>query len=256
MPSQQQANIERLWDKWRNDGDPEAYHQLVNHYIGIVDQIVLKMQPTISDQVTFDELRSHGMLGFLDALKKFDYQKGYQFETYASQRIRGSILDGLRQTDWIPRSVREKAKKIQMAYQELEQKYLRSVTDKEVSEYLHLSVEEFYQQLKETSFLHCLSLDEPVDFDQETTRKTLLEDPRQNLDEKINREFVRDVLAKSIDRLPEKEKLVITLYYYEELNITEISEILGLSPSRISQLHTKAIYRLRGALGRLKNHLL
>ncbi|TCS82964.1 FliA/WhiG family RNA polymerase sigma factor [Tepidibacillus fermentans] len=255
MQSQQEVNIEHLWEQWRHDENLEAYHQLVNYYIGIVDQIVLKMQPSISDQVTYDELRSHGMIGFLDALKKFDYQKGYQFETYASLRIRGSILDGLRQTDWIPRSIREKAKKIQRAYQELEQKYLRSVTDKEVSEYLHLSLEAFYQQLKETSFLHCLSLDEPIDFEQETTRATRLEDPRQNLDAKISREFVRDVLAKSIDRLPEKEKLVITLYYYEELNITEISEILGLSPSRISQLHTKAIYRLRGSLGRMKNQL-
>ncbi|WP_339063281.1 sigma-70 family RNA polymerase sigma factor [Tepidibacillus marianensis] len=111
MQCQQQVQTGHLWEQWRRYDDIDAYHQLVDHYLGLVDQIVLKMQKFISNQVTYDELKSHGMIGFLDALNKFDLEKGFQFETYASLRIRGSILDGLRQTDWVPRSVRDKAKK-------------------------------------------------------------------------------------------------------------------------------------------------
>jgi len=255
MQGQQQIQIVHLWEQWRHNDDIQAYHQLIDHYLGLVDQIVLKMKSFISSQVTYDELKSHGMIGFLDALNKFDIEKGYQFETYASLRIRGSILDGLRQTDWVPRSVRDKAKKIQKAYQDLEQQYLRSVTDYEISEHLNLSLEEFYQQIKDTNFLHCISLDEPIDSDLESTRGSLIVDTMQNIDEELNREFIKDILSQSIDRLPEKERIVVTLYYYEGFTITEISEILKLSTSRISQLHTKAIYRLRGSLGRMKKQL-
>ncbi len=255
MKSQQQKNVNELWENWREYDDSDAYQQLVEHYIRIVDQVVGKMKSNISTVVTFDELKSHGMLGFLDALKKFDYKRGLQFETYASLRIRGSILDGLRENDWIPRSIREKAKKIEKAYHELEQQYLRTVTDEEIIEYLHIDKDEFYQNLQETSAMNYLSLDEPLDDEHSSTRKEMISDNKEIIDDKLNQEFLKDILAKSIDRLPEKEKIVISLYYYEELNLTEISEVLGLSTSRISQLHTKGIYRLRGSLGRQKKNL-
>jgi len=164
-------------------------------------------------------------------------------------------LDGLRDNDWIPRSIREKAKKIEKAYQELEQKNLRSVSDHEVMEHLNMQHEEFYQCIKETSFLNVLSLDEPIEKEQENTRKNLLADSKAVIDDNLNKEQQKLILAGAINRLPDKEKLVITLYYYEELNLTEIADILGLSTSRISQMHTKAIYRLRGALGRQKKNL-
>jgi len=255
MESQQQLQAEQLWIKWREYDDSNAYQQLVEHYIRLVDQIVLKMKGNLSNQVTYDELKSHGMIGFLDALQKFDYKRGLQFETYASLRIRGAILDGLRKNDWVPRSVRDKAKKIEKAYYELEQKQLRSVTDQEVMEYLNMDEKAFYQSLKETSFMNCISLDEPIDKEQEQTREMLITDDKALIDEKMDQQFVKEVLVKAIERLPEKEKMVVSLYYYEELSLTEISEVMGLSTSRISQLHTKAIYRLRGSLGRQKKHL-
>lgn len=255
MKTQEQLNVYELWVKWREYDDSAAYEQLVENYIGLVDHIVRKMKVNLSSQVTYDELKSHGMLGFLDALKKFDYNRGLQFETYASLRIRGAILDGLRENDWVPRSIRDKAKKIEKAYQELEQTYLRSVSDEEIMEHLNMDKPEFYQSLQETSFMNCISLDEPIDDEKENTRKSIISDSKEMIDDKIDKQHTKDVLSLAIDRLPEKEKLVVSLYYYEELNLTEISEILGLSTSRISQLHTKAIYRLRGSLGRQKKHL-
>ena len=251
----QKLNVEELWENWREYDDSQSYHQLVEHYIGIVDQIAYKMKGNLSSLVTMDELKSHGMIGFLDALKKFDHKRGLQFETYASLRIRGAILDGLRKNDWVPRSVREKAKKIEKAYYELEQKYLRSVTDQEVMEHLGMEQKEFYHSIQETSFMSCISLDEPVDEDQERTRSTLMADMKDTINEELDKSHLREVLMKAIERLPEKEKLVVSLYYYEELSLTEISEVIGLSTSRISQLHTKAIYRLRGSLSRQKKEL-
>lgn len=255
MECQQKLNIDELWYAWSIEKDKNAYLKLVDNYLGIVDLVVKKMKPNLSNQVSYDELKSSGMLGFLDALNKFDYKRGLQFETYASLRIRGAILDGLRENDWIPRSIRDKSKKIEKAYQKLEQKYLRSVTDLEIMDYLEITQEEFYQSLQETAFMSYLSLDDSIDDDQEITRKSLLTDSTDLIDETINQQYHKEVLIDAIKRLPEKEKLVISLYYYEELNFTEISEVLNLSSSRISQLHTKAIYRLRGALGRQKKNL-
>ncbi|GBF11627.1 FliA/WhiG family RNA polymerase sigma factor [Tepidibacillus infernus] len=255
MKSLEQQKINQLWQSWRDNDDPKAYEELVEHYMRLVEQIVNKMKKSLSNQVTFDELKSHGVIGLLDALTKFDPHRGLQFETYASLRIRGAILDGIRENDWIPRSIREKAKKIERAYQELEQKFLRSVSDLEVTQYLGMELDEFYQSIKETAFLSYISLDEPIDEEGENTRLSMLSDSRQVIEEKINQQNLKDILSKAIDRLPEKEKLVVSLYYYEELNLTEISEILELSTSRISQLHTKAIYRLRGSLSRQKKNI-
>ncbi len=255
MRSQQQLDINDLWQLWSENNDESAYQQLVENYIGLVDQVAKKIIPNMSSQVTFDELKSSGMIGFLDALKKFDYKRGLQFETYATLRIRGSILDGLRENDWIPRSIREKSKKLEKAYHELEQKYLRSVTDLEVMNFMGMEEKEFYLSLQETSYMNYLSLDESIDDDHEITRTSLLPDYTDIIDEKINKDHEKEILTNAINRLPEKEKLVVSLYYYEELNLTEISEIMNLSTSRISQLHTKAIYRLRGSLGRQKKNL-
>ena len=251
----QQLDTYQLWQSWRISGDDQAYQQLVELYISLVDQIAAKMKKNLSSLITFDEIRSHGLMGLLDALKKFEYDRGIQFETYASLRIRGAILDGIRENDWVPRSIREKAKKIEKAYQELEQLHLRSVTDHEVMEHLNLDVHEFNQNIKDTSWMNFISLDEPIDEESEHSKISNLPDMVDPIDQAMDHQFLRDILAQAIARLPEKEKLVVSLYYYEELNLTEIAEVLKLSVSRISQLHTKAIYRLRGALGRQKKQL-
>ncbi len=252
----QQLDTYQLWQSWRISGDEQAYQRLVELYINLVDQIAAKMKKNLSSLITFDEIKSHGLMGLLDALKKFEYDRGIQFETYASLRIRGAILDGIRENDWVPRSVREKTKKIEKAYQELEQVHLRSVSEEEVMKHLNFDEVEFNQNIKVASWMNFISLDEPIDEDSDHSKLSNLPDTDDPIDKAMEQQFLKEVLAQAITRLPEKEKLVVSLYYYEELNLTEIAEVLKLSVSRISQLHTKAIYRLRGALGRQKKQLL
>ncbi|MBO9610801.1 MAG: FliA/WhiG family RNA polymerase sigma factor, partial [Paenibacillaceae bacterium] len=202
------------------------------------------------------DLSSFGIMGLIDAIDKFDYKRGLQFETYASWRIRGAIIDGLRQGDWVPRSVREKAKKIEDAYQKLEQHYLRSVTDSEISSYLQISENEFQQMLQDIAVTSICSIDDPIrEEDSETRLSLLIDEKAKNPEYKVNEFFLKESLAKAIERLTEKERTVVSLFYYDDLSLSEIAEVMSLSPSRISQLHSKAILRLRGSLGRFKSQL-
>jgi len=202
-------------------------------------------------------LYSNGVMGLIDAIEKFDYERGLQFETYASWRIRGSIIDGLRQGDWVPRSVRDKAKRIEEAYQLLEQKYLRSVSDAEISSYLNVSENEYNVMLQEIAVTTICSLEDPIREEESETRLSLLVDEKaKNPDYKVHEFYLKESLMKGIERLTPKERTVISLFYYEELSLSEIAEVMSLSPSRISQLHSKAILRLRGALAKNKDQLL
>ena len=202
-------------------------------------------------------LASNGVMGLIDAIEKFDYRRGLQFETYASWRIRGAIIDGLRQGDWVPRSVREKAKKIEEAYQHLEQQYLRSVTDAEISSYLEVSEKEFVHMLQEIAVTTVCSLEDPIREEESETRLSLLIDEKaKNPDYKVHEFYLKESLVRGIERLTAKERTVVSLFYYEELSLSEIAEVMCLSPSRISQLHSKAILRLRGALDKHKDQLM
>ncbi|WP_054958251.1 sigma-70 family RNA polymerase sigma factor, partial [Paenibacillus dakarensis] len=177
--------------------------------------------------------------------------------TYASWRVRGAILDSLRQGDWVPRSVREKAKKIESAYQQLEQKYLRSVSDSEMSDYLEVSEKEFRQMLQEVAVMTLNSLEDPIREEESETRMSLLVDEKaKNPDYKVHEFYLREALVKGINKLTEKERTVVSLLYYEDLSLSEIAEVMSLSPSRISQLHSKAILRLRGTLDKERDLLM
>ncbi|MCF6093811.1 FliA/WhiG family RNA polymerase sigma factor [Microaerobacter geothermalis] len=247
------------WVKWKKHDNKEAEDFLVNKYLPLVDYVVNRLAITMPKTIQRDELRSLGILGLLDAMKKYDYSRGLQFETYAMWRIRGNILDGIRENDWIPRSMREKLKKVEEAYTVLEQEKLRSVTDKEVSDFLGISEDELLHILSHSSMGTLLSLDEPISEEDQhqTSLQSTISDPNVESPERRAEWLgLKEVLSKTIDRLPEKEKLVISLFYYDELTLTEIAEVMGLSTSRISQLHSKAIYRMRAALEKLKSHLL
>lgn len=196
-------------------------------------------------------------MGLIDAIEKFDYKRGLQFETYASWRVRGAILDSLRQGDWVPRSVREKAKKIETAYQQLEQKYLRSVSDSEMSDYLDVTEKEFRHMLQEVAVMTLTSLEDPIREEESETRMSLLVDEKaKNPDHKVHEFYLREALMKGIGKLTPKERTVVSLLYYEDLSLSEIAEVMSLSPSRISQLHSKAILRLRGALDKDRDLLM
>jgi RNA polymerase sigma factor for flagellar operon FliA len=250
------ANLE-MWRAWKEEGDLEAKKRLIEQFLPLVDYVTNRMAIGLPKNVLKDDLASNGVMGLIDAIEKFDYCRGLQFETYASWRIRGSIIDGLRQGDWVPRSVREKAKRIEEAYQNLEQKYLRSVTDAEISQHLNISEKEFTNMLHEIAITTVCSLEDPIREEESETRLSLLIDERaKNPDHKAHEFFLKDSLISGIEKLTEKERTVISLFYYEELSLSEIAEVMSLSPSRISQLHSKAILRLRGALAKNKEQLL
>ncbi|MBO7746630.1 FliA/WhiG family RNA polymerase sigma factor [Paenibacillus sp. MWE-103] len=250
------SNIE-IWRKWKEDGDIEAKKRLIEQYLSLVDYVSNRMAIGLPKNVSKDDLASNGVMGLIDAIEKFDYRRGLQFETYASWRIRGAIIDGLRQGDWVPRSVREKAKRIEEAYQILEQQYMRSVEDAEISGYLNVTVKEFGVMLQEIAVTTVCSLEDPIRDEESETRLSLLVDEKaKNPDYKVHEFFLKESLVRGIDRLTEKERTVISLFYYEELSLSEIAEVMSLSPSRISQLHSKAILRLRGALEKQKDQLM
>ncbi|GFZ84040.1 RNA polymerase sigma-D factor [Paenibacillus marchantiophytorum] len=251
----QLANIE-LWKQWKEEGWVPAKQSLIESYLPLVDYVSSRLAIGLPKSVSKEDLSSFGVMGLIDAVEKFDYARGLQFETYASWRIRGSIIDGLRQGDWVPRSVREKAKKVEDAYQKLEQQYLRSVTDAEISAYLQVSETDFQQMLQDISITTVCSIDDPIREEDSETRLSLLVDEKaKNPEFQVNEFYLKDSLAKAIERLTEKERTVVSLFYFEELSLSEIAEVMCLSPSRISQLHSKAILRLKGVLGRFKNQL-
>lgn len=249
------ANID-AWKLWREEGSLEAKQALIETYLPLVDYVSNRLSIGLPKNVSKEDLASYGIMGLIDAIEKFDYQRGLQFETYGSWRIRGAMIDALRQGDWVPRSVREKAKKIEDAYQKLEQLYLRSVTDAEISEYLQVSEAEFHQMVQDIAVTTVCSIDDPIrEEDSETRLSLLIDEKAKNPESKINEFFLKETLAKAIERLTEKERTVVSLFYFEELSLSEIAEVMNLSPSRISQLHSKAILRLRGSLSRHKSQL-
>lgn len=249
------SNID-LWKQWKEEEILDAKKQLIEGYLPLVDFVANRLAIGLPKNVSKDDLTSFGIMGLIDAIEKFDYQRGLQFETYASWRIRGSIIDGLRQGDWVPRSVREKAKKVEEAYQKLEQKYLRSVTDEEISSYMQVSIGEFHQMVQDIAVTTVCSIDDPIrEEDSETRLSLLIDEKAKNPEEKVNEFYLKEMLAKSIERLTDKERTVVSLFYFEDLSLSEIAEVMSLSPSRISQLHSKAILRLRGSLGRYKGQL-
>lgn len=249
------TNIE-LWQAWREHGDIDAKKDLIENYLSLVDYVSNRMSIGLPKNVMKEDLYSHGVMGLIDAIEKFDYLRGLQFETYASWRIRGAIIDGLRQGDWVPRSVREKSKKVDEAYQVLEQRYMRSISDSEICEYLNITEKEYANIVQDISVTTIFSLEEPLREEESETRMSLLIDQSAKKPEStVNDVFLKQSLTKGIDRLTEKERTVISLFYFEDLSLSEIAEVMSLSPSRISQLHSKAIQRLRGVLEQNKEQL-
>ncbi len=246
-----------LWVQWKEHGNVEAKKKLIENYLGTVEYVSSRLAIGLPKNVSKDDLMSNGVMGLIDAIEKFDYKRGLQFETYASWRVRGAILDGLRQGDWVPRSVREKARKIEDAYQQLEQKYLRAVSDAEISEFLDVTEREFQTMLQDVAVMTITSLEDPIREEESETRMSLIVDEKaKNPDHTVNDFVLKEMLMKGIEKLTEKERTVVSLLYYEDLSLSEIAEVMSLSPSRISQLHSKAILRLRGALDKQRGLLM
>ena len=230
----------------------EERARLIHEYAPLVKTIAGRLGARLPSHVSQDDLLSAGILGLLDAVDKFDSGKGVEFKSYAEYRIRGAMLDELRSMDWVPRSVRKNAKRLQEAYVKVEKDKMRPADDEEVAAELGVALEGFYQLLDETRGITVISKEDLGDAvgagmqaeDSFMTRSSVNRDPMDSL---RNHE-VKDVIAKALQRLPEHERMVMTLYYYEELTMKEIGGVMGYTESRVSQLHTKAVLRLRNAL--------
>ena len=209
--------------------------------------------------VEFDDLVSYGSFGLLDAIEKFDPEREIKFKTYAMTRIRGAIFDELRSIDWIPRSIRQKAKQVEETINMLENKLGHTVDDEDIAQEMNLSVEELHSLLTKISGTSMISLNDiwymGEDNGEVSFMETLESSANLNPDSLIEKEEIKGVIVEAIQKLPDKEKKVIVLYYYEDLTLKEIGEVLDVTESRISQMHTKAIMRLRGKLMCMKNAL-
>lgn len=240
---------QKIWNRWINDRDPDAGDLLIKKYTSLVSYHVQRIGAGLPKNVSRDDLMSLGMLGLFDALNKFDINRDLKFDTYASFRVRGAIIDGLRKEDWLPRSAREKAKKLDAQIEYLEQKYMRHVTPEELAEHMELPVDEVYQTVQEHFFSNVLSINEQQDQEEAEGKTFVIRDDTTKTPEHVvvKSELLGD-LAANIQKLNDKEQLVLSLFYTEEMTLTEIGELLELSTSRISQIHSKALLKLRKLL--------
>lgn len=241
-------NKQKLWDEYSKKHTPELREKIIIEYAGLVKIVAGRLSIYLGYNVEYDDLVGYGTFGLIDAIDKFDCDKGVKFETYASLRIRGAILDQIRKMDWIPRTLRHKQKRLDAAYQKIETQYGRVATDDEIAKELDISVEELETWQTQTKISNLVSLDEYMEQGENHVEVTQSEDFAQP--EKIfEKQELKNLLLKALEYLTEKEKKVIILYYYEELTLKEISAVLEVSESRISQLHTKALQKMRQKLG-------
>lgn len=242
--------LDKDWEKWESIRDRSAGDRLIEAYLPLVDYHVQRIGIHLPKSVSHDDLRSHGMMGLYDALEKFERKRELKFDTYASFRVRGAIIDGLRREDWLPRTLRDKSKKIEQVAESLEQQLGRNVTPKEIAEETGMTESDVIRTTNESFFSHMLSIDEPTQEGEhtETFASSIIDQQSLTPAESLSKQADYAELAKAIKTLNEKEQLVISLFYYEELTLTEIGETLSLSTSRISQIHSKAVFKLQQQL--------
>jgi RNA polymerase sigma factor for flagellar operon FliA len=240
-----------LWTRYAAKRDEKTKEELIVKYASLVKYVAGRMMVSLPPSVEQGDLESAGIMGLIDAIERYDPKYGVKFESYAIPRIKGAILDELRKLDWVPRSVRSKARELEKVIYELESTKGGPATDEEISKKMGVSMEEYYDVLREIGMTNLLSLDETI-YNNDGSRASLhevIEDPDvENPVEEMGREELKELMIKAIDDLPETERLVIALYYYEELTLHEIGQVLQLSESRISQIHTKTILSLKAKL--------
>ena len=240
-----EQDMASLWIAYKEHHAKDVRDRLVEHYLPLVNIIAGRIAISLPSHVDRDDLISSGFFGLMDAVERYDYERKNKFETYAGVRIRGAMLDYLRSKDWLPTSLRQKIRTYEKTLSRLEGALGRNATDEEMAEALGIDVEGLHKLVMQMNAATIIPLDEYVRA--ETAQSTI---PSPSAD--LEKRETQDLLAQAIDKLPEKEKQVVSLYYYEELTMREISLVLHVSEARICQLHTKAIFRLRGALARSK----
>lgn len=253
------VDIAALWNRYKEHRDTKSREELVMHYAPLVRYVAGRMAMGLPSQIELDDLESYGLFGLLEAIERFDPARGVKFETYALTRIRGAVIDGLRADTWAP-ALKQKAKQIEQAQATLESQLGRDPTDEELAGKLGLSLVDLARRQSEVSAAVMLSLDDSSSSGSDEEGLTVAEklmDPTSPdpVLQALHSER-RETLAQAIEKLTEKERLVVTLFYYEGLTAKEIAQVMSLSVARISQLHSKAILRLRGRLSRHKHQLI
>jgi RNA polymerase sigma factor for flagellar operon FliA len=247
---------EDLWKSYKRKKDPKIREYFIRQYAPLVKYVAGKVAIGMPQNVEFDDLVGYGVFGLFDAIEKFDPEKHVKFKTYAVTRIRGAIFDELRSIDWVPRSVRQKTREIESTVSVLETKLGRSSTDQEIAVEMGISTDELQKVLMKISGTSILSLND-IWYTGEDNDKVSIADGIESPDSLnpetiVEKDEIKRVIIESIQDLPEKEKQVLVLYYYEDLTLKEIGKVLEVTESRVSQLHTKAIMRLRSRLTSLK----
>ena len=241
-----------LWDAFKGSASDEARERLILHYAPLVKYVASRVATGLPASVEQADLVSYGVFGLIDALQKFEPGRGNKFETYAIPRIKGAIIDELRAMDWVPRSIRFKAREIEKAHSDLEAMLKRQPTEAEMAERLGISRSELHDVVSQISFVSVLALDELVsvgaDRGEQVSLIDTLADKHLDPTSGVESQETRGLLAAAINSLSEREKIVVTLYYFEGLTLAEIGEILGVTESRVCQIHTKAVGGLRGQL--------
>ncbi len=245
------TEIDRLWVEFKRTSDRGLRDRLILHYSPLAKYVAARVAAGLPQSVDQSDLVSYGIFGLIDAIEKFDVERGYKFETYAIARIKGAILDELRSIDWVPRSVRAKARALEKAFMKLEGVLHRSPTDDELAAEMRVTPEQLQATLSQISSLGIVALDETLSVGDRSEAATLGDTIPDRGDGPVATyevEEMRHILATAINTMPEREKIVLTLYYYEGLTLAEIGLVLGVTESRVCQIHTKAVLHLRARL--------
>jgi RNA polymerase sigma factor for flagellar operon FliA len=253
QPVDDGSAIAELWRDFKEKGDPDVRERLILHYSPLVKYVAGRVSVGLPSTIEQADLTSYGIFGLIDAIEKFDPDRQIKFETYAISRIRGAIIDELRAIDWIPRSVRFKAREVERALAKLEGELRRPPNDAELAAELKVSLDDLQDLLNKINLVSVVALDELLsvggDKEDKLTLVDTLEDTRAaDPVMSFESEEMRHILAQAVNHLPERERLVVTLYYYEGLTLAEIGNVLGVTESRVCQMHTKAVLQLRNKM--------
>ncbi len=244
-----EAGRNKLWETYAKTKSPEIREKLILEYASLVKLVAGRLSMYLGYNVEYDDLVSYGIFGLIDAIDKFDSMKAVKFETYASLRIRGAILDQIRKMDWIPRTIRQKQKKIDAAMKEIESSTGRAATDEEIALSLGISEDDYVTWQSQMKITGLVSLNEFMESGSEIPADQTSQRRFDGPEEVIEKEELKKILQQALELLTEKEKKVILLYYYEDLTLKEISNVLEVSESRVSQLHTRALQKMKTKMG-------
>lgn len=243
-------DITSVWQEYKKTKNQDLRNFIIEHYVNIVKIVAGKLYNSLGGKVSMDDLYSAGILGLIDSVDKFDIDRDLKFETYATFRIRGAILDDIRALDWVPRSIRSKSKKLETAVSELSHQYNRLPTTIELSKHIGISEDEVKELLQETSVYNVISLEDFLTNREDDKPRDIKSDSKTPEDEFMDAHHKEMVVA-ALNQLKERDKLLMSLYYYEDLTYKEIAELLGISESRVSQIHSKLVLELREILKKM-----